>query len=308
MATPRPDRITMAAFAGVVLIGSLNIVAVRISNRELDPFWGASARFMMAAAVMFGLTLARRLSLPRGRSLTGALIYGALAFGLAYALFYRGAVAVPAGIAGVVMGSVPLVTVLLASAQRVEPFSLRALAGAIISGVGIIVIIAEPPGGSLAIGALLAILGAAAASAQSGIVVKRIPGSHPVTTNAVAMATGATLLLALSFAAGEAHTAPDSTSVWVALLYLGLIGSPVLFILYVTVLQRWTVTGASYQFVLFPPTTILLGAAIVDEPLTLALLVGTPIVLAGIYVGALARHTNPEPSGKASPDGSFEPV
>ncbi len=298
----------MAAFAGVVLIGSLNIVAVRISNRELDPFWGASARFTMAAAAMFGIMLARRLSPPRGRSLVGAVIYGTMAFGVAYALFYRGVVGVPAGIAGVIMGSVPLLTVLLSSAERVEPFSLRALVGALVAGVGIIVIVAEPPGGSIAIGGVLAIFGAAATSAQSGIVVKKIPDSHPVTTNAIAMAIGATLLLGLSFATGESHTAPTSTSVWIALLYLGLVGSPVLFILYVTVLQRWTVTGASYQFVLFPPTTILLGAAIVDEPLTLAVLIGTPIVLAGVYVGALARHTPVPPSGESSPDGSFEPV
>ena len=47
------DRATLAAFVtGSVLAGG-NGVAIRFSNRELDPLWGAGLRFVIAALLMF---------------------------------------------------------------------------------------------------------------------------------------------------------------------------------------------------------------------------------------------------------------
>ena len=48
-----PDRLALAAFLGAVVIGGSNFVAIRYSNRELDPLWGAGLRFA-GAAVVFG--------------------------------------------------------------------------------------------------------------------------------------------------------------------------------------------------------------------------------------------------------------
>ena len=72
---------TLTAFAAIVLLGSVNFVAVRFSNRELPPFWGAGLRCAAASLLFFALVLALRLALPRGRALAGAFLYGALAFG-----------------------------------------------------------------------------------------------------------------------------------------------------------------------------------------------------------------------------------
>lgn len=299
------DRTTLLAFGGVVLFGASNIVAVRFSNRELDPFWGAGIRFAASAAVMFGLVALRRLPLPRGRSLAGALGYGTLAFAVSYALFYVGVQRVPAGLAAVIMASVPLLTFVLAVAQRLERFRWRGLVGAVVAMTGIALIAAEPPGGSVPIGSLLLVVGAATTAAQSGIVVKRLPESHPITTNAVAMATGSALLLVTSVAIGEESSLPSSASVWTALLYLMLVGTPLLFICYLLVLERWSASAASYQFVLFPPVSVLLGAALLGEPITVGLLLGVPFVLAGVYVGALApgaRRADAAPTARVPSD------
>ncbi len=40
-----PDALTLAAFAVAVTLGGGNLLAVRVSNRELPPFWGAGLRF-----------------------------------------------------------------------------------------------------------------------------------------------------------------------------------------------------------------------------------------------------------------------
>ena len=70
----------LGAFVTAVLIGGSNFVAIRYSNRELDPLWGAGLRFALAALVFGVLCAALRLSLPRGRTLGLVLAYGLLAF------------------------------------------------------------------------------------------------------------------------------------------------------------------------------------------------------------------------------------
>ncbi len=297
----RSDLPTLAAFAGAVVLGSANIVAVRFSNRELEPLWGAGVRFVIASSVLHTIGLLTRRPFPRGPSLRGAVSFGLFAFTGAYALFYLGAVRVSAGTAGVIMALVPLLTLLLAAAQQIEGFSWRGVAGSLLAVAGIGVILSGSPAGAAPVGSVLLIVGAATCASQAGIVVKRTPDSDVITTNGVAMAVGAVLLLALSLASGESHDLPSSPSVWVAVAFLALVGSPLLFILYVFVLNHWTATAASYQFVLFPPVTIVMGTLVAGESVTGGLLLGVPLVLAGVYVGALRGGVDAQPSSSSSP-------
>ena len=100
------------------------------------------------------------------------------------------------------------------------------------------------------------------------------------------MSVGAVSLLALSAIAGESWTAPQTPSVWIGLFYL-MVASPLLFMLFVFVVRGWTVTGASYQFVLFPIVSVIGGALVLGEEVTASLLLGAPLVILGVYIGAL---------------------
>lgn len=64
--------------------------------------------------------------------------------------------------------------------------------------------------------------------------------------------------------------------------------------LLVYVIQRWTATGASYQFVLFPIVSVIGGALLLGEDVTSSLLLGAPFVLVGVYIGALSRSEAPD--------------
>lgn len=62
------------------------------------------------------------------------------------------------------------------------------------------------------------------------------------------------------------------------------------------VIRRWTASATSYQFVLYPFVAVALGAAIANESVTGAFLLGGALVLAGVYVGALTgRKPGPTP-------------
>jgi drug/metabolite transporter (DMT)-like permease len=83
-----PDRLTLAAFAAVVVIGGSNFVAVRFSNQELPPFFGAGLRFAAATLLFLAVVVLRGIPLPRGQALLGTLLYGLLAFAGAYAFAF----------------------------------------------------------------------------------------------------------------------------------------------------------------------------------------------------------------------------
>jgi drug/metabolite transporter (DMT)-like permease len=284
-----PDQVTLAAFGASVLIGGSNIVAVRLSNQDLPPFFGAGLRFAVAAAIFLGVVAAARIPLPRGRALIGTVLYGILAFAAFYALGYWALVDLPASVGAVILSSVPLLTFFFALAHRLEPFRWRALIGALIAISGIVILINGELTLALPATSLLAAFGAAICGAESGVVIKQFPPSHPVATNGLAMAIGAVLLVAISVISGEERALPDRALVWGVLAYLVLLGSLALFALYLFVLKRWTASGASYQFVLIPIVATLLGAWLVDEPITSAVVLGGAVIIVGVYVGALSQ-------------------
>jgi drug/metabolite transporter (DMT)-like permease len=93
--TAQPDRATLIAFVLMVVCAGGNAVAVRFSNSELPPFWGATMRFTAAALIFWIIVLVRRIALPKGRALIGVLLYGLLAVGASYAFLYWGLLRVP---------------------------------------------------------------------------------------------------------------------------------------------------------------------------------------------------------------------
>lgn len=295
------DRRVLIAFGLVVLLGGTNVVLVVVTTRELEPFWSAGVRFAAASAEAFVAARALGLGLPRGRDLGLSVLYGVFSFALGFGLFYWGTQRVPAGVASVIMGAVPLLTLLLALLQRIERFRLRGLVGACVAIAGIGVISSSRAGGgSFPVLSLLAIVGAAASAGQSAILARRIRLVHPLVLNAIGMAVGSALLLSLSAASGEAWELPRSGGVWAALVLL-VAWSPPLFVLFVFVVQRWSASAASYQFVLFPLVSIVLGSLLLDESISPSLLLGSPLVLLGVYVGALsaAGRREPEPAAPA---------
>lgn len=114
------DRVALAAFFANALLAGGNGVAIRFSNRELPPLWGASLRFSLAAALLFAILAALRLALPRGRALLGPLLYGVFQFGGSFGLYYYALVRVHAGLGQTLLALVPLATLLLAVAQGQE--------------------------------------------------------------------------------------------------------------------------------------------------------------------------------------------
>jgi drug/metabolite transporter (DMT)-like permease len=291
--SPRRERLVLAAFvAGSILAGG-NAVGVRFSNRELAPLWGAGLRFSAAAVILLVAMAMMRLPFPRGRALASALLYGLLNFAGAFSLAYYGLLHVHAGFGQILLALVPLATLLLAVLQGQERLRLAAIVGTVLALAGVALMSRAPLQESVPLLSLVALVGGALCFAEAAVLVRRFPPVHPVTMNAVGMATGAAVLVAGSFLLGEPHVLPQHPVTWVALGYLVAVGSVVVFVLYLFVLRYWAASRAAYTFVLIPVVTVLLSAWLDDEPIRAGLVLGGLLVLAGVYVGALRPAEQP---------------
>jgi drug/metabolite transporter (DMT)-like permease len=289
------------AFCILVAVGGSNAVAVRFSNEELPPFWGAGLRFTAAATIFWLIVLARRIALPKGRSLVAALLYGLLSVGGSYAFLYWGLLRVQASLTMVVLAFVPLMTLFLAWAHGLESLGWRRLVGTLVAMAGILIVVGGALRTEVPLASLIALFLAAACIAEGSIVFKLYPQAHPVATNAVAVSAGAVLLVALSLVAGEGWALPAETSTWVAFLYLVAVGTVLLFYLYLFVLGRWTASATAYSFLLFPVATVPLAALFAGDVITTSFILGGALGLFGVWLGAISGSRRRAPSEVPSP-------
>jgi drug/metabolite transporter (DMT)-like permease len=300
-AAARPDQATILAFGAIVLLGSLNAITVKLSVRELAPFWSAGGRFVIAGLLLSGMVLLARRQIPRGLSLGGAVIYGLMGFAATFGFVYPALRDVPASTGMLFLALVPLLTFGLAVLQRQETFHLRALLGALVALAGVGVVVADQLTAEIPLGSIVLMLAGTVTLAESSVILKWVPRSDPISTNAVAMSVGGLALLALSLVAGERWLVPAQAETWLAMAYLVVFGSIILFGLYLFALHRWAASAVSYVTLLMPLVTTPIAAVVFNERISPSLAVGGALALVGVYVGAFhrARSKDPPPTSLA---------
>jgi drug/metabolite transporter (DMT)-like permease len=282
-----PERRILIAFLLFVLVGGGASVAIRMTYADMAPFWAAASRFLLGALALWVIAFFRRIPLPKGRALVGAVLFGALTVGFAFLLISWGLVATPASRYQILMATVPLLTLFLSSLHGIEAITRRGLFGSLLAVGGIAFTVGGSSASGLSLPHTVAILVAAAFIAEGGVLIKKFPPNPPVMTNAIGMSVGGLVLGIASLVSGEQWTLPAQTETWIAFLYLVIFVTVVAFLLYMFVLGKWSASGTSYGFVLVPLVTIVVASTLAGEVITSNFLVGAGLVLAGVLVGAL---------------------
>jgi drug/metabolite transporter (DMT)-like permease len=243
-----------------------------------------------------------RLAFPRRRALVGSLLYGLFNFAGSFGLGYYGLVQVHAGLGQILLALVPLATLLLAVLWRQERLRAAAVMGTLLALAGVGVVSRSPLQEDVPVLSVLAVVGGAICFAQALVLIRRFPRVHPVTMNAIGMTAGAAVLLTASLVADEPIVLPHRPETWAAMAYLVVIGSVVVFLLYLVVLRYWAASRASYGFVIIPFVTVVLSTWLDNEPVGVGLVLGGLLVLAGVYVGALRPARTHSAAVKAKTD------
>lgn len=294
----------------VYLVWGSTYLAIRVVVETVPPLLAMGARFLVAGALLAALVAVRRgvraLRVSRG-SLGGAALVGLLLL-----LGGNGGVAlaeqtVPSGVAALLVAATPLWLVVLRRLAR-DRVPRLTLIGTLVGFAGIALLVLpgglrSPDGTQVRAWGLATVVVAAACWAVGSFVSSRVrlPGDAFVATTWEMLAGGVGLLLA---GAGSGELADlDLRSVppvaWAWLAYLVLVGSLVAFSAFVWLLAHAPISlVATYAYV-NPVVAVVLGALVLTEPVTVAVLAGGGVVVVGVGLVVsserLRTHARPAP-------------
>lgn len=284
------DRLTVFAFLLTALLGGGNSVAVRFSNVELAPFWGATIRLMASACLFWIILLLFRIPIPQKSDALVLLVTGFFAVGVSFGLLYFGLVRLQASLGSVIIALGPLMTFFLAVIHRIETFRWLSLLGCVLALIGIGIAARAQLGENIPTLSVLALIVGSAISAEGNVILKILsPKSHPMATNALTLSSGVIFLSLTSFLVGETHNIPELPATWMAIAYTVVPGSVILFYLFVWILSRWSASATSYVIMLFPIVATTAGSLLAGEKITLTFILGGTLVLMGVWIGALIK-------------------
>jgi drug/metabolite transporter (DMT)-like permease len=143
------------------------------------------------------------------------------------------------------------------------------------------------------------------AAALASVAVKRWGKDvHPLSISAMPMGIAAVVLGSLAFTFERGRTVEWTGASIGALLYLALFGSALSFTLFYWLLARLPATSLSLFNYVTPVVAVLTGRLFLAEPITLRIVLGAALVLAGVAVAVRAGRSRqkaisvpePEPS------------
>lgn len=276
-------------FAALGLIWGSSFLWIKIGVRELDPFTLVGWRLLLGTLGMVGVVAWRRPAFPR-RLRTWALlaVLGIVNTALPFVLITWGETSIDSAVASVLNSTMPLFTLVIAHLfLHDERITARKAIGLLVGFTGIVVLMLRDLGGtSLAPGLLgqAAVLLAAISYASASVFARRTMREvSPLVQALVPMAVADVLVWTVATQAGSPTRLPASPVTWVALLWLGLLGSCLAYALYYHLLHAAGATRTSMVTYLFPVVGVLLGVLFLRERADWHLLAG-----AGLVVGSIA--------------------
>lgn len=254
------------------------------------PFLLVAFRLLFGFLGMLGVWAWQRPALPREpRLLLAFLVMGFFNTALPFVMITWGETRIASGLASVLNATVPLFTIVIAHfALHDEKITPARLAGLGTGFLGVIVLVSrdlEPGGLGGSVWGQAAVIGAAVSYALALNFARRYLRNQPPAVQTFMVLLCADALLWLVTPAVEAPLAlPTSALAWVAVTWLGLLGSCVAYLLFFHLNNAWGPTRASLVTYTFPVIGLILGAAFLGEPTDWRLLAGSALVVAGILV------------------------
>ena len=272
------------------LIWGSSFLWIKIALDNVGPFTLVAWRLLIGVAGLALVVLFRRPTFPRGRRIYGLLaLLGVTNTALPFLLISWGEQSIDSAVASILNGTVPLFAMVFAHFALQDDRMTRArVAGLILGFLGVIVLMSgDLVPGEVRTGGLgqLAILVASILYAFSTVFArKNLHGLSPVVQSFVPLVVADLFIWTGAVAIEAPVLAPTSGLTWFALVWLGLLGSCVAYLLLFTLLHRVGPTRTTMVTYVFPVVGLVLGIVFLQEPVTASLLIGAAMVVAGILV------------------------
>ena len=275
-------------WAVLAIIWSFSFSAIKIGVETISPVNLVAGRMLIASCLMFLILKIQRQSLSfKPNDWLNFLVSGILGNVLPFFLISWGELHVQSGLAAVMMGIMPIMTVLLAHFfLKDEPLNLMSFTGVTIGFTGLIILVGGSVFRELGNHLLgqLSILAAATSYAMTTVYVRRY-----VTTPAPIMATGSITvgaviisIVALILDPPFQHT-PSSASI-MAMLYLGVFATAFATLAYFYLVPLIGASRMSQSNFVIPVLGSIIGIVWLKEQINPSVFIALTTVLVGIYL------------------------
>ena len=274
----------------IALMWGTAFAVIRLAVESVAPVQVAAGRIVVAAVVLCGAVRLAGLRFPRGRRVwLYFLLLAIVGNALPFYLISWGQQRVPSGVTGILMGTNPLVTLLLAHVWvSGEAITRTRLAGFALGFGGVVVLMG--PDAIDAVGGNLvrqgSILAGALCYAANTVLVRRMPATHPLVASACVLLVASAVIVPVVMLAPGAGNPPSVRSL-LAVLWLGLIPTAAATILYFRVVSSAGPTFLSLVNYAVPLLAVLTGALFYAERPGLRTLLALALILSGIALTQL---------------------
>jgi drug/metabolite transporter (DMT)-like permease len=301
-----PSRPVIASLIGVVVvIWAVNFIAAKIGLRSFPPLTMASFRVCAAGLVMIPFYLCvKRLRLPAfaeaagvskrgfaGRDVWTFLYLGFFGVSVNQFCFTLGLHYTSVSHSAVIVGMGPIYTLILAVLLRMERATWHKAVGMAIAFTGIAVLASEhgiSAHSASLLGDAITMTGSVGFAIYA-VLGKRVASEYDaLTMTAYNHFAGALILLPLAVhqawileVAGSWRAVPWQA--WASILYMGLFGSAVAYVLYYWLLRYLEASQLSAFTYLLPVLATILGILTLGEKGSWVQLVGGALTLGGVY-------------------------
>lgn len=293
--SPRPSRgwLLPAAFLLLGAIWGSSFAWIKIAVEEIPPATLVAWRMTLGAIGMVALLIAWRVPMPRRpRELLPLAIIGAINAAIPIFLISWGEQFVDSGTAAVLNSLVPIFSLVLAGLViRTEPVTLLRVIGLVLGFVGAALLAGRElelrTDSSGLIGALAVVVAAVSYAGGASFAKYRIRHTHRYVVAGGTLVFASIYMWLLALPADGGLIVPQLLPTIVAVLWLGILGSFVAYLLFFFLIEHLGATMASMVTYMFPVIGVGIGVLLLGERLDPLLAIGTALVLLGIIVVTL---------------------
>lgn len=281
--------VVWAALITVYVLWGSTYLGIRVAVETMPPFLMAGVRFVIAGLILCAWRLPS--ALASGRAPTATQWRKAAVIGAALLIGGNGAVAwaeqvVPSGLTAVMVSIVPLWMALIDRVFFGRKISAPTAVGLIVGFAGVALLVFHPSTGSIPIVGALVLAGGSLSWAAGSLYARdaKLPEDSLLSTG-MEMATGGIGLCLLGLLTGEAsrvHLSAISTASWAGFVYLVIFGAIVGYSAYLWVIRNAPTTLVSTYAYVNPIVAVLLGLAILHEPISTREGIAGAVIIAAV--------------------------
>lgn len=277
----------MPRLLALSFIWGWSFLFIKVAGEDLTPTAVAGGRCLLGALVLLVVLRAQGLSLPRGRTMGHFFVVGTAGSAIPFALLAWGEQHIDSGLTAVLNASTPLFTAALAVPLLGERARPRVVLGLVVGFVGVGVV--SGIGGTDLSGTdVLAALAPVAAGACYGFTfcwaARHLLGIPPLVAAAGQVTAAAIVMAPVAAATSVVHGVVPGWRAIGSLLLLGALGTGLAYVLSFRVIADLGPTVASLCTYIIPVVALLVGWAVLDEQITVRIVLGGLVIVASVLV------------------------